>query len=66
MLRDIWHGELTVPGFLELVGRTVLNRLGLGLGLDRPLLGSAGKKQRGQLALREGEWVAVKSAEQIA
>lgn len=64
MLRDIWHGELTVSGFLELVGRTVLNRLGLGL--DRPLLGSAGKKQRGQLALREGEWVAVKSAEQIA
>ncbi len=64
LLRDIAYGELTVGAFIALLGRTLLNRLGRQHAL--PLTGTAGKKSRGDLDLRAGEWVDIKSAERIA
>lgn len=64
LLRDVAHGELSVRAFLELLARTVLNRMGWRR--LQPLLGTPGRKQRGALGLREGEWVKVKSKAAIA
>lgn len=64
LLRDILHGELTVGGFLVIMGRAILNRC-LGWGRKALIVGTKEKKSRGNLALSSGEWVKVKSAAQI-
>jgi hypothetical protein len=64
LLRDVLHGELTVRGFLAIVGRAILNRL-IGWDRNKILVGTEGKKSKGALALRQGEWVEVKSSSEI-
>lgn len=63
-IREIFHGELSVHGFLQIVLRTTLHRL---LGWRKPgtLVGSRGKKLKGDLNLQAGEWVDVKKSEEI-
>jgi hypothetical protein len=64
LMREIMHGELSVRGFLAIAGRAILNRC---TGWYRPpvLAGTTEKKSRGDLALRQGEWVKVKSSDEI-
>ena len=63
-LRDVMHGELTIGGFLAIIGRVILNRC-LGWRRNTILAGTKEKKGRGDLALSPGEWVKVKSASEI-
>ncbi|HEU4372227.1 MAG TPA: hypothetical protein VFS02_01985 [Telluria sp.] len=64
LLRDIMNGELAVGGFLAIAWRALLSRC-FGWNRNRVLVGSIGKKKRGDLGLGEGDWVKVKSAEEI-
>lgn len=63
-LREVMHGELTVRGFLKIAGRVLLNRVAGRRHTGIPA-GTTGKKNRGNLALREGEWVRVKRADEL-
>lgn len=67
LLRDVRRGELSIPGLVGIVHRTltnlVLRRLGkpeLGM-----LVGDESPKKRGGLKLAPGDWVRVKSLEEI-
>jgi hypothetical protein len=64
LLRDVAHGELTVRGFFAIAARAFLNRC-TRWPRERPLVGTHGRKTRGDLALRREEWITVKSPEQI-
>jgi hypothetical protein len=62
-VREVLHGELTVKGFLAIAARAILNRC---FRWGRTVLaGTSGKKRRGNLGLRQGEWVKVKSSSEI-
>jgi len=63
-IREIFHGELSVRVFAEIVYRAVAHRF---FGWKDPgnLAGTEGKKIKGDLDLRAGEWVKVKNAEEI-
>lgn len=63
-IREIFHRELSVHGFLQIVLRTVLHRL-FGWRESGTLVGSQGKKLKGDLNLQAGEWVDVKKSEEI-
>lgn len=64
LLRDLMHGELTVRGFLAIAGRAIVNRC-IGWNRHGMLVGTKGKKSRGDLKLVPGEWVNVKSCSEI-
>ncbi|HJW44770.1 MAG TPA: hypothetical protein VJ463_09960 [Geothrix sp.] len=65
--REIRRGELSLPGFMQILYLTSRGRLRLILGL--PLIpGMAGeqkKNSRGDLGLKPGDWVEVRSHEEI-
>lgn len=63
-LRDMRNGELSVREFLTIVWSVLLKR---SVGWDRNKVptGPKGKKTKGDLALDQGEWVRVKSADEI-
>lgn len=63
-IREILHGELSLHEFLKIILRTVRHRF---FGWEEPgyLVGPQGKKNKGDLNLRAGEWVDVKSSEEI-
>lgn len=63
-LLEIFHGELTIGGFITIVARTIVNRV-FGRGAKMVLVGTPGKKSRGNLELRAGEWIRVKSVKEI-
>lgn len=63
-IREFFHRELLVQDFLKIVYRAALHRL---FGWKDPgsLVGPEGKKFKGNLNLQSGEWVNVKSTEEI-
>lgn len=63
-IREIFHGELSVREFLQIILRTALHRL-FGERESETLVGSQGKKLKGDLNLQAGEWVDVKKSEEI-
>lgn len=63
-IREIFHGELSVREFLQIILRTALHRL-FGWRKPKTLVGSEGKKLKGDLNLQAGEWVDVKRTEEI-
>lgn len=63
-MREVFRGELTAHNFLALIGRTLLSRV-FGMAQDNSLTGTGKKNGRGDLGLAAGEWVRVKSAEEI-
>jgi hypothetical protein len=66
--REIADGELAVGKFLRIVAMTLGNRLRALFGLPRigSLRGAGGSHSKGDLDLRAGEFVRVKSAEEIS
>ena len=67
LVADVRRGELSLAGFLAMVGRTLVNRArGLvGLGDIGALAGDQGRALAGDLGLQPGEWVRVLPAETI-
>lgn len=65
--RDMIHGEFTLRQFLSIVGRVLINRPRRVLGLRpwRSLVGVQTKSFKGDLDLRGGDWVEVKTAAEI-
>jgi len=63
LLREMLAGELTVSDFIRIVAGTLRRRAGGGQ--RRTLAGSPGRKSRGDLDLRRGEWVALKPAGEL-
>ena len=61
---EMWHGELSVRGFLEIFFQTARTRF-LKLKESGLLVGTAGKKQKGDLNLQPGEWIDVKKPFEI-
>lgn len=66
-LREIRRGELTFPGFMQILFHTAFTRFRLFLGLPQVggLAGSQQKNPRGDLGLQSGEWVEVLSHPEI-
>jgi hypothetical protein len=67
LVRDVLRGELSLGGFFEIIGRTALNRFRAVLktreiGL---ILGVAEKPDRGDLGLKPGDKVRIRTTEQI-
>ncbi|MFI4934446.1 MAG: hypothetical protein ACHP7N_07495 [Caulobacterales bacterium] len=67
LLADVAFGDLTIPQLLSLLWRSLANRLRrpLGLGDLDVLAGENGRAPKGQLALRAGDWVKIRAAEDI-
>lgn len=63
-IREIFHGELSIHGLVQIIFRTVRHRL-FGRSESGSLVGSEGKKTKGDLNLQAGEWVDVKRTEEI-
>ena len=68
LVADLRRGELSPPRLADIVTRTLLNLVRRKLG--RPeidaLSGPGSERRRGRLNLQAGEWVRIKTAEQIA
>ena len=64
---DVARGELSPVGLVTMLGRTVVNRVRRLAGLPEVglILGEARAPKRGKLKLAPGEWVRIKSAEEI-
>jgi len=67
LVTDVRRGELSLAGFVAMVGRTLVNRLRGLVGLPDlgALAGDHGKAPAGDLDLQPGEWVRVLPAETI-
>lgn len=67
LVREVRHGELTVIGFLDILKRTLINRVRGLMGLPElgQLVGSAVKGPKGDLGLQAGEWVEIRAPEEI-
>ncbi len=63
-VREVFHGELSPRDLLKIIMRTVLHRF-FRWGESENLVGSKGKKSKGDLNLQAGEWVDVKKTEKI-
>jgi hypothetical protein len=63
-MRELFNKELSIKDFLKIVYRTATHRF-LGRKPPGSLAGPEGKKSRGDLNLRAGEWVEVKNAKEI-
>lgn len=66
-LREIRRGELSVPGFMQILYRTSFDRLRSLLGLRKvgAMAGSRRGNARGHLGLQPGDWVEVLSYAEI-
>jgi hypothetical protein len=66
-LREIRRGELSVPGFMQILYRTSFDRFRVWLGLRKAgaLAGLQGVNARGDLGLQSGDWVEVLSLAEI-
>lgn len=64
---DVARGELSPAGLVAMLGRTVVNRARRLAGLPEVglILGEARAPKRGKLKLAPGEWVRIKSADEI-
>jgi len=64
---DLRRGEVSWPRFFDIVTRTVLNLVRRKLGMPEidALAGPGAERRRGRLNLQAGEWVRVKSAQEI-
>jgi hypothetical protein len=64
---DVARGELSPAGLVGMLGRTVVNRVRRLAGLPEVglILGEARAPKRGKLRLAPGEWVRIKSADEI-
>lgn len=58
-VRELLARELSLPDFVRILWRTVWKRMG-GAAPARQLVGMPGQKSRGNLNLRQGEWVRIK------
>ncbi|MEJ2362454.1 MAG: hypothetical protein P8Z75_13750 [Gammaproteobacteria bacterium] len=67
LLSDVWHGEMTIPAFLLKILNVPVNRLKGMLGLDKSgsVTGPHQKTETLSLNLQPGEWVEVKSRQEI-
>ncbi len=67
LVTDVRRGELSLAGFLAMVGRTLLNRARGLVGLPDlgALAGDQGRAPAGDLGLQPGDWVRVLPAEAI-
>ena len=67
LIADVRRGELSLAGFLGMVGRTLINRARGLVGLQDigALAGDHGKAPAGDLNLQPGEWVRILPAETI-
>ena len=67
LVRDVLHRELTPKGFAAIVGRTLVNRARRVVGLPElgQLTGEAAQPPKGTLGLKPGEWVRIKSGDEI-
>jgi hypothetical protein len=67
LVADVRRGELTLAGFVAMLGRTLVNRARglIGLADLGALAGDHGKAPAGDLNLAPGEWVRVLPAETI-
>jgi len=67
LVDDVRRGELSIGDFLLMIGRTAANRVRglIGLGDIGALAGTGQGKSKGALDLKPGDWVRIKSAEEI-
>jgi len=63
-IAEIFHGELSIREFFEIVFQTALTRF-LPLRKFGFLVGTEGKKHKGDLNLQSGEWIDIKQTEEI-
>lgn len=62
LLRDVKNGDITAAGLAGIILRAAVNRARAMVGLPQMgmILGQSGKKSRGDLDLRPGEWVRIR------
>ncbi len=67
LLKEVREREMTAAKFVGIVARSVVNRLRSAARLPELglIVGQAGKKSKGTLNLRPGDWVRIKSADAI-
>jgi len=67
LVTDVRRGELSPMGFVLMAGRTVVNRLRHMVGLPDldQLIGDSDGKSKVALDLKPGDWVRIRSAEEI-
>ena len=67
LLSDVWNGEMTISAFIVKILTALVNRLKGMLGMDNsgPVTGQLQKTETLSLNLQPGEWVEVKSREEI-
>ena len=67
LVTDVRRGELSPVGFVLMAGRTVVNRVRHMLGLPdlEQLIGASDGKSKVALDLKPGDWVRIRSAEEI-
>jgi hypothetical protein len=67
LFTDVRRGELSLLGFVLMAGRTVVNRLRHMVGLPdlEQLIGDSDGKSKVALDLKPGDWVRIRSAEEI-
>lgn len=66
-ISDVWIGEMTVSQIVKLAINSIINRLGCLIGLDtcNEVQGHGKKTESVNLNLKPGEWVEIKSREEI-
>lgn len=67
LLRAVAERDMSVLGLADIAARAAINRARAMLGLPQlgTILGEAGKKSRGDLGLKAGDWVRIRDAEAI-
>ena len=67
LIKELRTGEIDAPSFARIIYRAVVNRARRGLHLPELglVVGVKGKKSRGSLDLQVGEWVRIRSVEEI-
>ena len=67
LLRAVAERDMSVLGFADVATRAAINRARAMMGLPQmgTILGEPGKKSRGDLDLKAGDWVRVRDAETI-
>ena len=67
LVQAVVERDMSVLGFVDVAARAAINRARAMLKLPQmgTILGEAGKKSRGDLGLKAGDWVRVRSAEEV-
>ena len=67
LLRAVAARDMSMLGFADIAARAAINRARAMLGLPQmgTILGEPGKKSRGDLGLKAGDWVRIKDAEAV-